>query len=98
MCGSTEIDGYAFCLGVKSLQLSYIASPALQTLLSITYLIEYTGLRSKYTANSPKRFSLEIQSLAKLIDIFYTRHASDPRDKVYALLGISLDDPSKATL
>jgi hypothetical protein len=98
MCGSTEIDGYAFCLGVKSLQLSYIASPELQTLPSVTYLIAYAGLRSKYTADSPERFSLEIRSLAELIDMFHTRHASDPRDKVYALLGMSLDDPSKATL
>jgi hypothetical protein len=98
MCGSIEIDGYAFCLGVKSLQLSCMASPALQTLPSVIYLIEYAGLRSKYTANSPERFSLEIRSLAELIDMFHTRYASDPRDKVYALLGMSLDDPSKATL
>jgi ankyrin repeat protein len=98
MCGSIAIDGYAFCLGVKSLQLPYMASPELQTLPSVTYLIEYAGLRSKYTANSPERFSLEIRPLAELIDMFHTRHASDPRDKVYALLGMSLDDPSKATL
>jgi ankyrin repeat protein len=97
-CGSTEIDGYAFCLGVKSLQLSYMASPALQVLPSVIYLIEHAGLRSKYTANSPERFSLEIRSLAELIDMFHTRHASDPRDKVYALLGMSLDDPSIAIL
>jgi hypothetical protein len=30
--------------------------------------------------------------------MFYTRQASDPRDKVYALLGMSSDDPSKANL
>jgi hypothetical protein len=30
--------------------------------------------------------------------MFYTRQASDPRDKIYALLGISSDDPSKAGL
>jgi hypothetical protein len=30
--------------------------------------------------------------------MFHTRQATDPRDKVYALLGMSLDDPSKATL
>ncbi|KAH8757088.1 heterokaryon incompatibility protein-domain-containing protein, partial [Hyaloscypha finlandica] len=98
MCGSTEIDGYAFCLGVKSLQLTYMASPELQTLPSVTYLIAYASLRSKYTADSPETFSLGIRSLAELIDMFHTRHASDPRDKVYALLGMSLDDPSKATL
>ena len=98
MCGSATIDGYAFCLGVKSLKLSYTASPELQTLPSVIYLIERAGLRSKYTANLPERFSLEIRSLAELIDMFHTRQATDIRDKVYALLGMSSDDPEKAGL
>jgi hypothetical protein len=96
--GSTEIDGYAFCLGVKSLELSYMAFPELQTIFSITYLIESAGLRSKHITNLPERFSLEIRSLAELVDMFHTRQASDPRDKVYALLGMSSDDPSKASI
>jgi uncharacterized protein YjlB len=98
MCGSATIDGYAFCLGVKSLKLSYTASPELQTLPSVIYLIERAGLRSKYTANLPERFSLEIRSLAELIDMFHIRQATDIRDKVYALLGMSSDDPEKAGL
>ena len=93
-----EIDGYAFCLGLKSLKLSYTASPELQTLPSVTYLIENAGLRSKYTANLPERFSLEARSLADLVDMSYTRQATNPRDKVYALLSMSLDDLSKASL
>ncbi|PMD15991.1 HET-domain-containing protein, partial [Hyaloscypha hepaticicola] len=96
MCGSTEIDGYAFCLGVKSLKLSYTASPELQTLPSITYLIERAGLRSKYTTNLPE--PLKIRSLAELVDMFHTRKATDIRDKVYALLSMSSDDPGKASL
>jgi hypothetical protein len=98
MCGSMEIDGYAFCLGLKSLKLSYTSSPELQTLPSITYLIERAGLRSKYTTDLPKRFSLNIRSLAELIDMFHTRKASDVHDKVYALLGMSSDDPDEAGL
>lgn len=35
MCGPIEIDGYAFCLGLKSLELSYAASPKLQSLPSL---------------------------------------------------------------
>lgn len=90
MCGSMEIDEYAFCLGLKSLKLSYSASSDLQSLLSSTiYLIERAGLRSKHTTNSPERFSLEIRRLAELIDMFHTRKASDVRDKVYGLLGMS---------
>src|SRR4051794_25759894 len=98
MCGSTEMDGYAFCLGLKSLKLSYADSPELQTLPSVTYLIERAVLRSKYTTNSPERFSLNIRCLAELIDMFHTRKATEVRDKVYALLGMSSDDPGEAGL
>ena len=98
ICGSVEIDGYAFCLGLKSLKLTYTTSPELQTLPSVTYLIERAGLRSKYTTNLPERFSLNIRCLAELIDMFHTRKASDVHDKVYALLGMSSDDPGKAGL
>jgi hypothetical protein len=99
MCGSTEIDRYVFCLGLKSLRksrkLSYTASPGLQCLPSLTNLIEQAGLRPKYTTNSLERYSLEICSLTELVDMFHTRQASDPCNKVYALLGMSSDDPSK---
>jgi hypothetical protein len=98
ICGSIEIDGYAFCLGLKSLTLTYTASTEFQSVLSVTYLIERAGLRSKETPNSPKRFSLEIRPLAELIDMFHTRKATDVRDKIYALLGMSSDDPGKAGL
>ncbi|KAF4635257.1 hypothetical protein G7Y89_g2840 [Cudoniella acicularis] len=98
ICGPTEIDGYAFCLGVRSLKLSYTASPKLQTLPSVIHLITGAGLRSKHTTYLPKRFSLNIRCLADLIDMFHTRQATDTRDKVYALLGMSSDDPSPASL
>ena len=102
MCGPIQIDGYAFCLGLKSLlksrKLSYMAYPELESLPSLTNLIEQAGLRPKHIKNSLERYSLEICSLAELVDMFYTRQASDPRDKVYALLGMSLGDPSKASL
>ncbi|OCK85347.1 HET-domain-containing protein [Lepidopterella palustris CBS 459.81] len=98
MCGSVEIDRYAFCLGLKSLKLSYTASPELQTLPSVTYLIERAGLRSKCTTNLPERFSLNIRCLPELIDMFHTRKASDVHDKVYALLDMSSDEPDEAGL
>ncbi|KAM0175384.1 hypothetical protein ACHAPC_009627 [Botrytis cinerea] len=98
MCGSTTIDGYIFCLGVKSLKLSYTASPELKTLPSAIYLIEHAGFRPKFRTDLSKRFSLNIRSLAELIDMFHTRQATDSRDKVYALLGMSSDDPEKAGL
>ena len=96
MWGSMEIDGYAFCLGLKSLSDRY--SLKSETLYSLTYLIERAGLRSKFGTKSAERFSLEIRSLAELIDMFYTRKASDTFDKVYALLGMASDDPGKADI
>jgi hypothetical protein len=102
ICSSTEINGYAFSLGLKSLQksqnLSYTTFPELQSLPSLTSLIEQASLRAKHTTNSLKRYSLKIRPLAELVDMFHTRQASDPRDKVYALLGISSDDPGEASL
>ncbi|KAK6605133.1 ankyrin repeat-containing protein [Botrytis cinerea] len=98
MCGSVTIDGYVFCLGVKSLKLFYTASPELQTLPSVIYLIERAGFRPKLKTDLPERFSLKIRSLAELIDMFHTRQATDSRDKVYALLGMSSDDPENAGL
>ncbi|TGO43697.1 hypothetical protein BCON_1056g00010 [Botryotinia convoluta] len=98
MCGSTTINGYVFCLGVKSLKLSYTASTELQTLPSVIYLIERAGLRPKFRTDLSERFSLNIRSLAELIDMFHTRQATDSRDKVYALLGMSSADSEKAGL
>jgi hypothetical protein len=48
MCGSVEIDGDAFCVGLKLLKLPYTTSPHLQSVLSLTYLIERAGLQLKY--------------------------------------------------
>ncbi|TGO59523.1 hypothetical protein BELL_1240g00010 [Botrytis elliptica] len=98
MCGSITIAGSAFCVGLKSLELSYTDSPELQTLPSVVDIIERAGLRTKLKANLSERFSLEIRSLAELIDMFHTRQATDRRDKVFALLGMSSDDPEKAGL
>ncbi|KAH6694358.1 heterokaryon incompatibility protein-domain-containing protein [Leptodontidium sp. MPI-SDFR-AT-0119] len=70
-----------------------MSSPNLQTIPSVVYLIERAGLRSKHTSNLPERFSLNIRCLVELIDMFHTRKATDVRDKVYALLGMSSDDP-----
>ncbi|KAH8667498.1 heterokaryon incompatibility protein-domain-containing protein, partial [Tricladium varicosporioides] len=98
MCGPIEISGYAFCLGLKSLELPYTASPKLQSVPSLIYLIERAGLRYKYTKRSLERISLETGHLVELVDMFHTREASDLRDKVYALLGMSSDDLDKAGL
>jgi hypothetical protein len=97
MCGPAEIDGYAFCLGVDSLKF-YKADPDLQSLIySITYLIKGAIFRPGYIM-SLGRSSLGICPLGELIDMYHTHEATQRYDKVYALLGMSSDDLSKACL
>lgn len=93
MCGTTEIDGYAFCLGVDLLKGFYVAQADLQSLIrSVTYLIKGAIFRSK------SRASQDICSLGELIDMYHTHEATKPHDKVYALLGMSSDGASKTDL
>ena len=99
MCGSTAIDGYAFCLGLKSLNLSYEAYPDLQSLIrSITYLIRGAIFQPKYATSQSDVISLGVCPLGELIDMYHTHEASERHDKVYALLGMSSDDISTVGL
>ena len=99
MCGSTAIDGYAFCLGLKSLNLSYEAYPDLQSLIrSITYLIRGAIFQPRYATSQSDVISLGVCPLGELIDMYHTHEASERHDKVYALLGMSSDDLSTAGL
>ncbi|RYP56088.1 hypothetical protein DL771_012151 [Monosporascus sp. 5C6A] len=98
-CGLSEIDGYAFYLGVNALNLSYNTCPDLQGLIPpITYLIQGAIFRHRHQMSQSGRFSLCIRPLSELVDMYHTRKATKRHDKVYALLGMSSDDPSAAGL
>lgn len=97
-CGSAEIDGYAFCLGLHALNLPLEAYPDLQSLIpTATYLIKGAPFRPRGTISRSGRFSLQIRPLRGLVDMYHTRKATDSRDKVYALLGMSSDDGGGGT-
>ncbi|KAF2187518.1 HET-domain-containing protein [Zopfia rhizophila CBS 207.26] len=99
MCGPMEIDGYAFCSGLESLTHSYKACPDLRNLIrSVIYLIREANFRPACKTSSSDRVSLDIRPLGELVDMFHTHEAYDRRDKVYALLGMSSDNPSAAGL
>jgi ankyrin repeat protein len=99
MCGYRKIDGFVFCLGIDSLQISYRAGYDIQNLIrSTTYLIREAIFRSDYSLDSSSRSSLNILPLGELIDMYHSREATNRHDKVYALLGMSSDDLSKADL
>ena len=92
ICGSTEIDGYAFCSGLTSLKLSYETCPKLQSLIpSVIYLIRGAIFRPKYVPG-PGRVSLNICSLGELMDIYHAREATNLYDKIFALHNMSSDD------
>ncbi|KAL8366555.1 hypothetical protein RB595_010421 [Gaeumannomyces hyphopodioides] len=96
--GSTEIDGYAFCVGLGVLGPFYKTHPNLQALIPpIAHLIRDAVFRRRHDRNDTNRlarFSLNIRPLAELVDMYHSRKATVPLDKVYALLGMSSDDPA----
>ncbi|KAK3330017.1 heterokaryon incompatibility protein-domain-containing protein [Apodospora peruviana] len=100
MRGSSVIDGHVFALGAKAFQGSpRPPSRSIEMALSAADLMKNalfqppsSRLSTGGANSSGDRFTLNIKSLAQLLDIFHTREASDPRDKVYALLGMCSDD------
>ena len=94
MCGPTEINGYTFCSGFSKLKLSCGAHPGLQGLIrSVTYVIRGAIFRPKHTTSS-----LGGVSLGELIDIYHTCEATERHNKVYALFGMSSNNPNAAGL
>ncbi|KAF3074268.1 hypothetical protein CFAM422_003475 [Trichoderma lentiforme] len=90
MCGSIRIDGYAFCLGLPSL-LQYKDIPT--HIRSVTYLMRGCIFRPRYSMNSFGGISLDIRPLGALIDMYHTHEATERHDKIFALLGMSSNDP-----
>jgi hypothetical protein len=61
LCGSSEIDGYIFCIGINSLNLNYEDNPGLRNLIrTATYLIRRKVSQPKQATINPGRFSLGI--------------------------------------
>jgi ankyrin repeat protein len=99
-CGSAEIDGYAFgmALDARSFDSVYKAFPELQTIRPVTYLIKEAVLRPKTIPRSSGRFSLNMRPLGELIDMYHTHGATKRHDKIFALLGMSRDNPGVSGL
>ncbi|KAL7908170.1 heterokaryon incompatibility domain-containing protein [Trichoderma velutinum] len=91
MCGSIRIDGYAFCLGLPSL-LQYDDIPS--HIRSVSYLMRGCIFRPKYSVNSLGGISLDVRPLGTLIDMYHAHEATERHDKIFALLGMSSDDPT----
>ncbi len=77
----------------------YGAHPDLQVLIhSVIYLIRGAIFRPRHGGGEAVQsgsFSLDICPLSELVDMYHNRKATERRDKVYALLGMSSDDPAQ---
>src|SRR2546423_3967352 len=93
MCGSAEIEGYAFCLGLDSL-----GTALEESMIQVTFLIRETIFRSRVPPRDQDRLSLNICSLGELIDMYHAYKATRLHDKLYALLGMCSDDLKVAGL
>jgi len=100
-CGSTEIDGYAFSVALNSTPFDYIYETSLHirsVIRSVTFLVRGAVFRRKKVPRSSGRFSLCIHPMGELIEMYHSRKATIRHDKVFALLGMSSDDPIAAGL
>ena len=98
-CGPTQIDGHTFYVGLKRLNLPYEGFEQLQSLIRpVFFLISQAIFRPKSASWWSGRTSLEINSLAELIDMYHTHEATERHDMVFALLGMSSDDLTGAGL
>lgn len=94
MCNGMEMDGYAFCEGINNLKLTFEDRATQSRIGSAVYLIKGAGLRPKQFLGRGDHLSLDICTLGELVDMYHSRKATDSRDMVYALFGMSSDTPT----
>ena len=68
------------------------------TIRSTVYLIKDASLRPKRAIHREDRFSLNVCTLRELLDLYRDRKASDRRDKLFAVIGMSSDVAIPTTL
>jgi ankyrin repeat protein len=93
MCGSAEIDGHVFCLGLDSLGTNFE-----DAVLQVTFLIGGAIFRPRNISQYHGKLSPAICPLGELVDKYHAHKATQRHDKIYALLGMCSDDLSKADL
>jgi hypothetical protein len=93
MCSSSEVDGYAFCLGLVSL-----GKNLREVTTRIIFLIQEAIFRSRSIPRKQGKLLMGIGSLGELADTCYAHKATKSHDKVYALLGMCSDDMDGAGL
>ncbi|PIG79914.1 hypothetical protein AARAC_010366, partial [Aspergillus arachidicola] len=90
MCGSVQINGHVFCEGLGTLGYS-LNLP--RTIHPVVHLIKGALFRSSYEID-PRG----THTIGELLDMYHNHHATVMHDKVYALLGLSVEDPDSIDL
>ncbi|KAE8418013.1 heterokaryon incompatibility protein-domain-containing protein [Aspergillus pseudocaelatus] len=97
-CHSAEIDGHAFSSGLTALK-DIIADKDMRDQIGMTvFLIKNATLRPKRVIARSDKISLRICPLEDLTTMYNSCEATDHRDKVYALLGMSSDNYGPAAI
>ncbi|KAF2495476.1 HET-domain-containing protein [Lophium mytilinum] len=98
-CGRAQIDGYTFCVGLQRFNFPYKEFATSQSLIRlVAILINQAIFRPRSTIWWSGRTSLKTGSLVELLDMYHAHEATERHDKVFALLGMSCDDPIAAGL
>jgi hypothetical protein len=87
MCGSAEIDGHAFCLGLDS-----FGSALEESMIQVNFLIRGAIFRSRQIRQNQGRLSLDICSMGELVDMYHSHNATKQHDKIFALIGMCSEE------
>lgn len=89
-CRPEEINGFIFCVGLQSLDMNCDDLPKFQ--IGVRSIVSF--MRKAALSNESKgELCLRLDPLERLVNMFHTHGATDPRDRVFALLGMSTDLP-----
>ncbi|KAJ3575330.1 hypothetical protein NPX13_g4067 [Xylaria arbuscula] len=89
MSCSKELEGSFFCLGLKKFS-PMLKTDSIRNLVSLfTYLLVDSNFSLQTVATNASNISFNIAPLGQLIDMYCTQKATDRRDKIFALLGMS---------
>ncbi|KAJ5651559.1 uncharacterized protein N7484_005282 [Penicillium longicatenatum] len=100
-CGFVELDGYTFNAGLKALGNQYPGLMVLQRLVApVIYIVGRAIFRPRtmQSASAPGSFSLNMRPLSEMIEMYNRHEATVRHDKIFALLGMSSDNPISAGL
>ncbi|EAW13708.1 HET domain-containing protein [Aspergillus clavatus NRRL 1] len=99
-CGFAELDGYTFCDGLSLLSQQFAHLLHLHRVVDpVIYLMKGAIFRRKTVQSSGvSRVALNIRPLGELVEMYHGHEATERHDKIFALLGMSSDDPIAAGL